>query len=52
MVSLRRHFVPNPVLMHSTEFRAKRRMPLFIHTRYDGVVKLADFGISKEINLQ
>ena len=35
MVSLRRHFVPNPVVMYSTGFRAKRRGPLFIHTWYD-----------------
>ena len=38
MVSIlrRRHFVPNPVVMHSTGFRAKRRGPLSIHTWYDG----------------
>ena len=37
MVSIlrRRHFVPNPVVMHSTGFRAKRRGPLSIHTWYD-----------------
>ena len=36
MVSIlrRRHFVPNPVVMHSTGFRAKRRGPLSIHTWY------------------
>ncbi len=37
MVSIlrRRHFVPNPVVMHSTGFRAKRRGPLSIHTWYN-----------------
>ena len=37
MVSLRRHFVPNPVLMHSTGSGTLRRRPLFIHTRYDNL---------------
>ena len=36
MVSLRRHFVPNPVQVNYCNRRlAKRRRPLFIHTRYD-----------------
>ncbi len=42
MVSIlrRRHFVPNPVVMHSTGFRAKRRGPLSIHTWYKVCGKL------------
>ena len=40
MVSLRRHFVPNPVLIHSTGFRVMRQWPFFIHTRYDGLDRL------------
>jgi len=36
MVSLRRHFVPNPVVIHSTCRGSRRRQPLSIHTRYDG----------------
>ncbi len=35
MVSLRRHFVPNPVVIHSTCRGSRRRQPLSIHTRYD-----------------
>ena len=31
----RRHFVPNPVVMHSTGSGAVRRKSLSIHTRYD-----------------
>ena len=58
MVSLRRHFVPNPVTMHSTVFRSKSSSPRSIHTRYDlasrltglthskGATTLADYGWS------
>ncbi len=35
MVSLRQHFVPNPVSFTHTRFRTKCNPPLFIHTRYD-----------------
>ena len=35
MVSLPRHFVPNPVLLHSTRRGVKRPESLFLHTRYD-----------------
>ena len=35
MVSRRRHFVPNPVAMHSTDSRPKRHTPRSLHTRYD-----------------
>ena len=37
MVSLRRHFVPNPVSIDSTDFAAMCRSVLFLHTRYDGL---------------
>ena len=37
MVSLPRHFVPNPVLLHSTRRGVKRPESLFLHTRYDVV---------------
>ena len=37
MVSLRRHFVPNPVVIHSTCRGSRRRQPLSIHTRYDAL---------------
>jgi len=40
MVSLRRHFVPNPVAIDSTGFQANRRTSLFFHTRYDEVYRL------------
>ncbi len=42
MVSLRRHFVPNPVSFTNTRFRTKCKPPLGIHTRYDGVSQLVD----------
>jgi len=35
MVSLRRHFVPNPVPFMRTGFRPECQSPLFLHTRYD-----------------
>ena len=35
MVSLPRHFVPNPVLLHSTRRGVKRPESLFLHTRYN-----------------
>ena len=35
MVSLRQHFVPNPVSFTHTRFRTKCNPPLLIHTRYD-----------------
>jgi len=47
MVSLRRHFVPNPVLSHSTDFRVKRRTPLSLHTSYDTGIKVSDEELAK-----
>ena len=38
----RRHFVPNPVVMHSTGSGAVRRKSLSIHTRYDGLNRLIE----------
>jgi subtilase family serine protease len=35
MVSLRRHFVPNPVPSSETRFALRSKSPLFLHTRYD-----------------
>ena len=35
MVSLRRHFVPNPVPSSGTQFSLRSKSPLFLHTRYD-----------------
>jgi len=40
MVSLPRHFVPNPVLLHSTRRGVKRPESLFLHTRYDAAGEL------------
>jgi hypothetical protein len=35
MVSLRRHFVPNPVSSSEPRFALRSKSPLLIHTRYD-----------------
>ncbi len=35
MVSLRRHFVPNPVPSSETRFALRSKSPLFLHTRYN-----------------
>ena len=35
MVSIRRHFVLNPVFPSRADFRAKCKTPLPLHTRYD-----------------
>ena len=40
MVSLARHFVPNPVLFKRTDPRIKCQCPLFLHTRYDAANQL------------
>jgi RHS repeat-associated protein len=37
MVSLRRHFVPNPVSSSEVRFALQSKSPLFLHTRYDGL---------------
>lgn len=48
MVSLRRHFVPNPVSFTDTRSRTKCKPPLGIHTRYDAwnrLVEVSDGGV-------
>jgi len=47
MVSIGRHFVPNPVSMHSTGFGASRRKPFFLHTRYEKLGNLPSFVPTK-----
>src|SRR5208283_2024240 len=50
MVSMRRHFVPNPVQVHyRTEPDAVRRRPLSTHTRYDNDGNLLTESTTTEV---